>query len=124
MKIAYEAKNADLGLEKIEIQKRFDDLKWKFEKFETQKRELDSLNEERHNEHKWTVEKFNLEKREYETHKESRLKEISEQSKKNSDLLAEIDKKRRENLDHDSEVRAERELIESLNKKNKQQLDD
>jgi chromosome segregation ATPase len=120
----WESKNADLGIEKMDLQKRFDELKWKFEKFDSQKRELESLNEERYNDYKWALEKFNLEKKEYESHKEAKMREIAEGSRANGDVLVEIEKRTKEIAEMDSEARGEREFIKSLNSKNKQQLDD
>jgi hypothetical protein len=120
----HQSQQADLNLEKMDLQKRFDELSWKFEKFDSQKRELESLNEERFNEHKWALEKFNLEKKEYESHKEAKMREIAEKSKGLADLMVEIEKRRKEIKEGEGEARAERELIESLNGKNKQQLDD
>jgi hypothetical protein len=65
-----------------------------------------------------------LEKKEYESHKEARMREIDEGNRANEDVLVEIEKRRREIAEMDSEARAERELIESLNFKNKTQLGD
>jgi chromosome segregation ATPase len=52
------------------------------------------------------------------------MQEIAEGNRANGDVLVEIEKRRREIAEMDSEARTERELIESLNSKNKTQLDD
>ena len=86
--------------------------------------QFDEQQAERNADHKWKVEKLDHERNEFETFRASKMKNINIKIAENEALLEVLERERRFIREGNQDVRAEKELTESLLKKNIQQLED
>jgi len=121
---AYNSKLKDADKERVELKQKEEEVNWTKDKLLHERRQFEELQAERSNDFNWKVEKFDHERNEFDSYKNNKMKDIHAKIAENEGIITALEKERKIIREGNQDARAEKELNESLLKKNITQLED